>query len=65
MGREDCPQLAFFPGMDLELGRKMEIVRELFDILLARCEVVTMAEHARRASADGTALRTLTPVFPA
>jgi peptidoglycan/xylan/chitin deacetylase (PgdA/CDA1 family) len=65
MGREDCPALAFFPGMELPRERKLGIVGELFDILLARCEVVTMGEHARRAAADGAALRTLAPAFPA
>ena len=65
MGGEDCPQLAFFPGMDLARGRKLEIVAELFDILAAKRELVTMGEHARRASAAREALPTLTPVFPA
>jgi hypothetical protein len=64
MGREDCPELAFFPGMDIARERKLEIVAGLFDILLARCEPVTMGEHARRAAADRGALRTLSPVFP-
>ncbi len=65
MGREDCPALAFFPGMDLARDRKLEIMGELFDILVARHEIVTMGEHARRAGAARDGLRTLTPVFPA
>ena len=65
MGGEDCPTLAFFPGMDIERGRKLEIVGELFDILAARRDLVTMGEHARRAGAARDGLRTLTPVFPA
>ena len=64
MGREDCPALAFFPGMDLARERKLEIMGELFDILVARHEIVTMGEHARRAGAGRDGLRTLTPVFP-
>ena len=64
MGREDSPALAFFPGMDLARERKLEIMGELFDILVARHEIVTMGEHARRAGAAGDGLRTLTPVFP-
>ena len=64
MGREDCPALAFFPGMDLARDRKLEIMGELFDILVARHEIVTMGEHARRAGAARDGLRTLTPVFP-
>jgi peptidoglycan/xylan/chitin deacetylase (PgdA/CDA1 family) len=64
MGREDCPALKFFPGMDLALERKLAIVAELFDILSARYETVTMGEHAQRAAASRDSLRTLTPVFP-
>ena len=64
MGREDCPALAFFPGMDLARDRKLEIMGELFDILVTRHEIVTMGEHARRAGATRDGLRTLTPVFP-
>ncbi len=64
MGREDCPELAFFPGMDLSLERKMAIVDELFDILGSRLELVTMAEHARRAAASER-LPTLAPAFNA
>ena len=64
MGGEDCPPLAFFPGMDIERGRKLEIVAELFDILAASRELVTMGEHARRATAARDGLPTLTPVFP-
>jgi hypothetical protein len=65
MGGEDCPPLAFFPGMDIGRERKLEIVGELFDILAAGRELVTMGEHARRAGAARDALRTLAPAFPA
>lgn len=64
MGAEDCPALAFFPGMDLALDKKLAIVAELFDILAASRELVTMGEHARRASAARDELPTLTPAFP-
>jgi hypothetical protein len=64
LGAEDCPALAFFPGMDVALSAKLEIVGELFDILSARRELVTMGEHARRAGATDGPLPTLTPVFP-
>lgn len=63
MGREDCPALAFFPGMNMPRDRKLAILAELFDILSARFGTVTMGEHAKRAAADGEALRTLTPAF--
>ena len=65
LGAEDCAPLAFFPGMDIARGRKLEIVAELFDILAAKRELVTMGEHARRAGAASERLRTLTPAFPA
>jgi peptidoglycan/xylan/chitin deacetylase (PgdA/CDA1 family) len=64
MGGEDCAPLKFFPGMDLSRERKLAIVGELFDILAAKYETVTMGEHARRAAASRDTLRTLTPVFP-
>ena len=64
MGREDCPALAFFPSMDLALDKKLAIVSDLFAILTASHETVTMGEHARRAAASHKALPTLTPVFP-
>ncbi|MDH4260681.1 MAG: polysaccharide deacetylase family protein [Gammaproteobacteria bacterium] len=63
LGKEDCPALAFFPGMDLPRARKLALVGELFDILLARVETVTMREHARRATAGERTLATLAPVF--
>ncbi|MEX0897310.1 MAG: polysaccharide deacetylase family protein [Steroidobacteraceae bacterium] len=65
LGREDCPTLDFFPGMDLPRARKLALVDEFFDMLLARWEPITMAEHARRAAAGRQELRRLTPVFPA
>jgi peptidoglycan/xylan/chitin deacetylase (PgdA/CDA1 family) len=63
MGREDCPALAFFPGMDVARDQKLEIVAELFDILAASRELVTMGEHARRASATRSELPTLAPAL--
>ena len=63
MGREDCPELAFFPGMDLTRARKLALVAEFFEMLLAEWEPVTMGEHARRASAHGSKLPSLVPTF--
>jgi glycosyltransferase involved in cell wall biosynthesis len=65
MGGEDCPALAFFPGMDIARAEKLGKVAELFDVLAAKRELVTMGEHARRAGAVRDALPTLAPVFPA
>jgi hypothetical protein len=65
MGREDCPELGFFPGMDLPSARKLALVDEFFDLLLADWEPVTMAEHARRAASGPGELIRLEPVFDA
>ena len=65
MGREDCPALDFFPGMDLPRARKLALVDEFFDLLLAKREPITMGEHARRATASQQELRSLMPVFHA
>ncbi len=64
MGAEDCPTLAFFPGMDMTREEKLKIIAELFDILAASRELVTMGEHARRANTARSELPTLTPAFP-
>ncbi len=64
MGGEDCPELAFFPGMGITRERKLAIVSDLFGILSAKHETITMGEHARRAAAARYALPTLAPVFP-
>ncbi len=65
LGREDCPALRFFPGMDLPRARKLTLVDEFFDLLLACREPITMGEHARRAAARQQELRKLAPVFHA
>ena len=48
LGREDCPELAFFPGMDLPRDAKLEIVDDVLGTLAARYEIITMREHAQR-----------------
>ena len=63
LGSEDCPSLGFFPGMGLPLQRKLAAVEELLDLLSARFEIVTMAEHASRAAGAGDALPDRRPVF--
>jgi hypothetical protein len=60
LGAEDTQSLAFFPGMDLPRERKLALVGEVCDALVAKFELVTMAEHARRAlGAAARPLRTL------
>jgi hypothetical protein len=65
MGREDCPELGFFPGMSLSRARKLALVDEFFDLLLEELEPVTMGEHARRAGGQRGELRTIVPSFSA
>jgi hypothetical protein len=51
LGREDCPQLQFFPGMDLPRSQKLSMVGEFIDLLSKGFQIVTMLEHAKRALA--------------
>lgn len=57
LGSEDCPQLRFFPGMDLPLAKKLAMVGELLDLLSADFQIVTMQEHANRACAPQSGAR--------
>jgi hypothetical protein len=63
LGREDCPSLEFFPGMDLPRERKLTAAGELIDMFMERYEAVTMGEHAERASQGWSDLPSLDPVF--
>lgn len=60
LGREDCPALSFFPGMDLPLAHKLAIVDDVVGTLASRYEIVTMREHARRLR-EAPPRRVLTP----
>jgi peptidoglycan-N-acetylglucosamine deacetylase len=51
LGREDAPELAFFPGMDLPVAHKRAVVREVIDTLAAHFTLVTMSSHAEQALA--------------
>jgi hypothetical protein len=53
LAAEDCPELGFFPAMGMPLARKIKVVEDCFDVLCEHYEVVTMSEHARRASLAG------------
>lgn len=48
LGGDDVKELAFFPAMNLSGKVKTERAARLFDLLMERFEVVSMAEHARR-----------------
>ena len=45
LGRDDESGLGFFPGMDLESERKLELLQQLFDRLSGRYRVVCMRDH--------------------
>jgi hypothetical protein len=51
LGREDVPELAFFPGMNLGREEKLAAVEECLDALQAHHEVLSMRDYARQASA--------------
>ncbi len=63
LGREDCPSLAFFPGMGLSRARKLALVAEFFEMIMEDWEPVTMGEHARRVATGSCELRHLTPAL--
>ncbi|MCU0527534.1 MAG: polysaccharide deacetylase family protein [Elainella sp. Prado103] len=47
LGREDVPQLAFFPGMSLLSDQKLVILGEAIDLLCRQFAVVPVGQHAR------------------
>lgn len=54
LGADDDADLAFFPAMGVESGRKIALVSEVIDLMQSRYQMVTMAEHARAAGAAAT-----------
>jgi peptidoglycan-N-acetylglucosamine deacetylase len=46
MGKEDVSTLSFFPGMDMGVQEKMELMAYLVDAVRSEFRVVTMEEHA-------------------
>jgi len=53
LGKEDVPELAFFPAMGMPAERKLAVVDSLLDALRDRFEVLPMGEHASRVLAAG------------
>jgi hypothetical protein len=49
MGKDDVPDLGFFPGMRWNAAEKLAFVERALDLLAARFAVVHMSEHAARA----------------
>ena len=46
LGREDAPELSFFPGMDVPAAAKLAVVGECLDELERRFEVMSLERHA-------------------
>ncbi len=57
IGNDDVGELAFFPGMDVSLEHKLEILDYVLDTLEGSYELVTMQQHAESLA---TPLRTMT-----
>jgi len=47
LGKEDVPELAFFPAMGLPAKRKLAVVERLLDLLAGAHRVVPLGAHAR------------------
>jgi hypothetical protein len=48
LGHEDVDTLGFFPGMELELDKKLQFIHRILDVVQQGREVLTMSEHAKR-----------------
>jgi hypothetical protein len=55
LSAEDVPELKFFPGMDLPIGRKLEILSDILGVYTAEFDVVNMREHADSVAAVSAA----------
>lgn len=49
MDEKDVPELSFFPAMQLESGRKIELLNACLDMMEKHWKLVPMKEHAREA----------------
>jgi len=62
LGADDMKDLAFFPGMTLTSGRKLEVLGELLRLLSSQFTVVPLREQARHLG-RATSLAVREPVF--
>lgn len=62
LGSDDDDDLSFFPGMNRVSGEKLEVMHEMFEMLLKHLNPVTVGEHIEliRSRED---LRTFQPTF--
>jgi hypothetical protein len=56
IGAEDTDALQFFPGMDIPLEKKIDVVDQVLDSLVAHFDMGTVLQHVESA---GTGLRNL------
>jgi hypothetical protein len=49
LGREEAPELGFFPGMKMSAGEKLKLANRVFSSLADRFTLVSMREHASTA----------------
>ena len=63
MGKEDVQDLDFFPGMDMQAQTKLDFVSDVFDVLMKKYDLVTMAEHVRCINESNRSLQSLVPTF--
>jgi hypothetical protein len=54
LGKEDVPELAFFPAMGLPAARKLAVVERVLDRLAAGFRVVPLGVHAREILGQGS-----------
>lgn len=62
MGHEDDSDLSSFPGMNMSLQAKLELMGGFVDTLMRHFDPITMAQHVERVSANGQ-LRRYEPTF--
>lgn len=53
LGCDDVRELAFFPGMQMNGERKIQIVGEVLELLASQFEIVTMKQHAEAIKQSG------------
>lgn len=52
LGADDMPELRFFPGMNIESKRKLEVVSACLEMMTRKFEVVNMCRHAEIVEAE-------------
>ncbi|HEX3233678.1 MAG TPA: polysaccharide deacetylase family protein [Gemmatimonadales bacterium] len=60
LGRDQVPELTFFPGMDVPSARKQQLLARVLEVLAGHYQLVPMGVHAR-ALTEGSRLRSLKP----